>query len=81
MIFIKAQDQTSGLFLFDVLMKQRLLKCAVNILAQKCINQNIAQNILTLKTKMIQETYQRNVNDYKHNNITFEKKTHCRYIT
>lgn len=54
MIFIEAQDQTVRAFLFDVLMKQRLLKCAVNALAQKCINRNIAQNILTLKTKMIQ---------------------------
>lgn len=74
MIFIEAQDQTVRAFLFDVLIKQRLLKCAFNVLAQKCIKQNIAQNILTLKTKMIQKTYQRNVNDYKHNNITFEKK-------
>lgn len=54
MIFIEAQDQTVRAFLFDVLMKQRLLKCAVNVLAQKCIHKNIAQNILTLKTKMIQ---------------------------
>lgn len=55
MIFIEAQDQTvRAFFLFDVLMKQRMLKCAVNVLAQKCIKQNIAQNILTLKTKMIQ---------------------------
>lgn len=54
MIFLEARDQTVRAFLlFRLLIKQRLLNCATNISAQKCINQKIAQYILTLETNMI----------------------------